>query len=102
MVPGAPAAESPSVEEPTGPRGPLAPKPDQKGPTPTTPTGVASKDGESAQSQQGEFLTTAQGARLSETDHSQKAGRRGLNRTGSDGDSGYWIPTRVWSARFVA
>ena len=25
-----------------------------------------------------------------------------LNRTGSDGDSGYWIPTRVWSARFVA
>lgn len=77
VVPGAPAAESPSVEEPTGPRGPLAPKPDQKGPTPTTPTGVASKDGESAQSQQGEFLTTAQGARLSETDHSQKAGRRG-------------------------
>ena len=25
-----------------------------------------------------------------------------VNRTGSDGGSGYWIPTRVWSARFVA
>jgi len=25
-----------------------------------------------------------------------------LNRTGSDGDSGYWISTRGWSVRFVA
>ena len=27
---------------------------------------------------------------------------RGMNRTGSDGDSGYWISTRGWSVRFVA
>lgn len=25
-----------------------------------------------------------------------------LNRTGSDGGSGYWIPTKGWSVRFVA
>ena len=31
-----------------------------------------------------------------------KAAATGVNRTGSDGDSGYWIPTRCWSARFVA
>ena len=29
-------------------------------------------------------------------------GHEKLNRTGSDGDSGYWISTRVWSIRFVA
>jgi len=27
---------------------------------------------------------------------------RKVNRTGSDGDSGYWISTRGWSLRFVA
>jgi hypothetical protein len=26
----------------------------------------------------------------------------GMNRPGSDGGSGYWISTRVWSVRFVA
>ena len=25
-----------------------------------------------------------------------------VNRPGSDGGSGYWIPTRGWSVRFVA
>ncbi|QTO38656.1 PrgI family protein [Tessaracoccus sp. MC1865] len=25
-----------------------------------------------------------------------------MNRTGPDGGSGYWIPTRCWSVRFVA
>ncbi|MFB9075479.1 hypothetical protein ACFFX0_31675 [Citricoccus parietis] len=25
-----------------------------------------------------------------------------VNRPGSDGDSFYWIPTKVWSVRFVA
>ena len=25
-----------------------------------------------------------------------------MNRPGSDGDSFYWIPTKVWSVRFVA
>ncbi len=28
--------------------------------------------------------------------------RQEVNRTGSDGGSGYWISTRVWSVRFVA
>ena len=27
--------------------------------------------------------------------------RHGLNRPGSDGDSGYWISTRGWPVRFV-
>ncbi|MGN7156510.1 catalase [Dietzia cercidiphylli] len=77
VVPGVPAPKPPSLEEPTDPTGPLPPKPDQKGPTPFSPTGAESSDTEDAARQQGEFLTTAQGARLSETDHSQKAGRRG-------------------------
>ncbi|MBB1033522.1 catalase [Dietzia sp. CQ4] len=77
VVPGVPAPKPPSLEEPTEPTGPLPPKPDQKGATPFSPTGAESADTEDAARQQGEFLTTAQGARLSETDHSQKAGRRG-------------------------
>ncbi|GAA3517028.1 catalase [Dietzia aurantiaca] len=77
VVPGAPGSEPPSVDEPTEPTDPLPPKPDQKGATPHSPTGAPSKDSEDAQRQQGAYLTTAQGARLSETDHSQKAGRRG-------------------------
>ena len=28
--------------------------------------------------------------------------QKALNRPGFDGGSGYWIPTRVWSVRFVA
>jgi CheY-like chemotaxis protein len=39
------------------------------------------------------------------TAKTQEADRRHfaeLNRTGSDGGSGYWIPTRVWAVRFVA
>ncbi|MEH6821080.1 MAG: catalase [Dietzia psychralcaliphila] len=77
VVPGVPAPTPPSLEEPTSPTGPLPPKPDQKGATPFSPTGAESADTEDAARQQGEFLTTAQGARLSDTDHSQKAGRRG-------------------------
>ncbi|MCT1516137.1 catalase [Dietzia cercidiphylli] len=77
VVPGVPAPKPPSLEEPTDPTGPLPPKPDQKGATPFSPTGAESADTEDAARQQGELLTTAQGARLSDTDHSQKAGRRG-------------------------
>ncbi|AWH94220.1 catalase [Dietzia psychralcaliphila] len=77
VVPGVPAPTPPSLEEPTSPTGPLPPKPDQKGATPFSPTGAESADTEDAARQQGEFLTTAQGARLTDTDHSQKAGRRG-------------------------
>jgi catalase len=54
-------------------------KPDQTAPEPTTPTGVVT-DGVGAQdnrAQAGRFLTTAQGVRLPDTDHSLKAGDRG-------------------------
>ena len=66
VVPGAPGSEPPSVDEPTEPTDPLPPKPDQKGATPHSPTGAPSKDSEDAQRQQGAYLTTAQGARLSD------------------------------------
>ncbi|MEV6608521.1 catalase [Kutzneria sp. NPDC051319] len=47
-------------------------KPDQSAPAPVEPTGV-----EGTRTQNGEFLTTAQGLRLPDTDHSLKAGSRG-------------------------
>ena len=77
IVPGVPGSEPPTVEEPTDPTGPLPPKPDQKGATPYSPTGAKSAASEDVARQQGEFLTTAQGARVVDTDHSQRAGRRG-------------------------
>ncbi len=52
---------------------PPTPRPDQRGPAPVGPAGAP--DGGTAQS--GEFLTTAQGLRLPDTDHSLKAGDRG-------------------------
>ncbi|WP_460770691.1 catalase [Mariniluteicoccus flavus] len=72
-VPGAPGAPSPSVDEPTTPHDPLPPKPDQQGPEPVGPTGGAPE----TRAQQGAYLTTAQGARLADSDHSLKAGPRG-------------------------
>ncbi|HEX6352521.1 catalase [Actinophytocola sp.] len=76
-IPGAPSSQPPDLDEPTEPRGPLPPKSDQAGPARVTPTGV--NTGAPAQSvgQQGEYLTTAQGLRLYDTDHSLKAGDRG-------------------------
>ena len=47
------------------------------GPATFTPTGQPSKDGPEAVAQSGDFLTTAQGVRLPDTDHSLKAGERG-------------------------
>lgn len=76
-VPGAPSAEPPSFEEPTEPRRPLPPKPDQQGPELVSPTGTPTGEPEESRSQSGDYLTTAQGARLLDTDHSLKAGRRG-------------------------
>ena len=76
-IPGAPASEAPSAQEPTSPREPQQPKPDQQGPENRTPTGAETDTPASAVAQQGEFLTTAQGARLRDTDHSLKAGERG-------------------------
>ena len=76
QIPGAPGSATPSVEEPTQPAGPLPQSADQRGAAAVGPTG-APLDGADPRVQQGEFLTTAQGARLSDTDHSLKAGRRG-------------------------
>src|SRR6202012_5503808 len=42
-----------------------------------TPTGQPSKDGPAAVAQGGDLLTTAQGVRVPDTDHSLKAGERG-------------------------
>ncbi|MBO4163524.1 catalase [Micromonospora antibiotica] len=76
-VPGAPGSAPPTVEEPTTPHGPLPPKKEQGAPQTRTPTGAATGAPAVANGQQGEFLTTAQGARLRDTDHSLKAGPRG-------------------------
>ncbi|MGB0100046.1 MAG: catalase [Nocardioides sp.] len=76
-VPGAPGSGTPTVEGPTKPRDPLPPKPDQAGPARRTPTGAETDVAAAAVSGQGRFLTTAQGARLRDSDHSLKAGERG-------------------------
>ncbi|MVO88648.1 catalase [Streptomyces sp. p1417] len=76
-IPGRPGAEPPSFDEPTEPRQPLPPKPDQRAPAPVSPTGRPTGAGEGVRAQSGERLTTAQGNRLYETDHSLKAGPRG-------------------------
>ena len=76
-IPGAPSVEPPSLEEPTEPRDPLPPKPDQESPETVSPTGVATNVPKTAMAQSGQFLTTAHGTRLSDTDHSLKAGPRG-------------------------
>lgn len=76
-IPGAPGPEPAPFDEPTAPREPLPPKPDQGGPDLRTATGLSVGGGQTARGQQGEYLTTAQGARLHDTDHSLKAGPRG-------------------------
>ena len=76
-IPGAPAPSAPSYDEPTRPRPPLPSQPDQDGPDRRTATGAPTSVPPEAAAQQGAFLTTSQGARLADTDHSLKAGRRG-------------------------
>lgn len=76
-IPGKPAPVSPPVEEPTDPRGPLPPKYDQSGPATMSPTGRETGVAQADVAQRGSYLTTAQGARLYDTDHSLKAGARG-------------------------
>lgn len=76
-VPGVPSVEAPSYDEPQQPRKPLQPKPDQHGPELVSPTGTPTGEPQNSRSQSGDYLTTAQGARLQDTDHSLKAGRRG-------------------------
>ncbi|MFF8644270.1 catalase [Streptomyces sp. NPDC015345] len=76
-IPGAPTPQPPSVDEPTTPHEPLPPKHDQEAPEAVSPTGKPTGAPASARAQSGAYLTTAQGARLYETDHSLKAGARG-------------------------
>ncbi|WP_428815052.1 catalase [Streptomyces albus subsp. chlorinus] len=77
FIPGRPSPETPPVEEPTTPREPLPPKQDQSGPEVHTPTGGHVDVDPTALAQKGSRLTTAQGLRLYDTDHSLKAGERG-------------------------
>ena len=58
---------------------PSSRQPDQSAPTQTSPTGVGAADPGiiDDRAQAGQFLTTAQGLRLPDTDHSLKAGDRG-------------------------
>ncbi|MEV1286114.1 catalase [Micromonospora sp. NPDC049679] len=76
-VPGAPGSAPPSLEEPTTPHDPLPPKKEQGSPETRTPTGAETGAPATANGQQGAYLTTSQGARLRDTDHSLKAGPRG-------------------------
>ncbi len=73
-VPGVPAPQPPSLEEPTEPREPLPPKPDQGAPEVRT---VAGEELHGDRAQRGAYLTTSQGARLRDTDHSLRAAPRG-------------------------
>jgi catalase len=77
LIPGVPGSEPPSAQEPTEPRNPLPPKPDQGTPETVTPTGARTGLDPTSKSQQGEHLTTATAVRLHDTDHSLKAGDRG-------------------------
>ncbi|MER5646377.1 catalase [Streptosporangium sp. NPDC002524] len=77
VIPGKPGSVTPSLEEPTEPRPPAPPGHDQRGPDPFTPTGQPTDVPQAALAQGGEYLTTAQGTRLPDTDHSLKAGPRG-------------------------
>jgi catalase len=58
---------------------PMPRKPDQSAPAAVSPTGATNGQRASADSraQSGQYLTTAQGLRLPDTDHSLKAGNRG-------------------------
>ena len=77
FVPGAPVGGPVPVDVPTEPREPLPAKADQAGPAPLSPTGRPLPDGAADQAQAGSHLTTAQGLRLTDSDHSLKAGPRG-------------------------
>src|SRR3954453_21311740 len=76
-IPGAPSPEPPSLEEPTEPREPLPTKPEQDSPETRSATGAETGADKTVRGEQGAYLTTAQGLRLYDTDHSLKAGERG-------------------------
>jgi catalase len=76
-VPGKPSSAPAPWREPTEPQEPLPPREDQGAPDTRTPTGAETGAPSTAAAQQGAYLTTAQGARLRDSDHSLKAGARG-------------------------
>ncbi|GAA4883399.1 catalase [Kitasatospora terrestris] len=76
-VPGAPAPRPPTLAEPVEPADPLPPKQDQEAPAVVSATGRTDGAEADARSQHGAYLTTAQGTRLHDSDHSLKAGPRG-------------------------
>ncbi|MFK0221121.1 catalase [Streptomyces vinaceus] len=79
-LPGKPGPVSAPLAEPKGrqqPERPLPPKPDQDGPETVSPTGQATGADQARRAQGGTYLTTAQGTRLYDSDHSLKAGARG-------------------------
>ncbi len=76
-IPGVPNSEPPPAEEPTEPREPLPPKSEQSAPRAVSPTGQDYGADPHSRTQDGAYLTTAQGVRLHDTDHSLKAGPRG-------------------------
>lgn len=82
-VPGDPApGGAPAYDQPTEPREPAGANPDQAGPAAASPTGghcphAAAHDAAHSRAQRGAYLTTAQGVRQAETDHSLRAGARG-------------------------
>jgi len=76
-VPQSKSQNSVPAEEPTQPTGPLPPTPDQRGPAAVSPTGQPTRVDPAERAQGGDYLTSAQGVRLPDTDHSLKAGPRG-------------------------
>ena len=64
-------------DEPTTPREPLPSAPDQAGPEMYSPTGDPVAADPAVRAQTGAYLSTAQGLRLPDSDHSLKAGPRG-------------------------
>ncbi|OLZ64155.1 catalase HPII [Streptomyces amritsarensis] len=67
-------SDSTAGSQPVEPR---QPAPDQQGPETVSPTGQPTGAAPARVAQSGAYLTTAQGARLYDTDHSLKAGERG-------------------------
>ncbi|MEV4703361.1 catalase [Actinoplanes sp. NPDC049316] len=76
-IPGKPGSAPAPLNEPATPAEPLPPKNEQGTPDTRTPTGAETGVPAPAKAQQGAYLTTSQGARLRDTDHSLKAGPRG-------------------------
>ncbi|UYG17090.1 catalase [Brachybacterium huguangmaarense] len=76
-APGRPGARPPQFDEPTTPTDAPLTSPDQAAAEPRTPTGAVPSADDATTAQQGERLTTSQGARLRDTDHSLRAGARG-------------------------